>query len=68
MGEESAGGGIDSGNQQHIFSAEFKIENADVLCHTFFSHRLRQRNDASLENPTQHNLAHAFTVLLANRR
>lgn len=40
--EESAGGGVEGGNLQHILSAEFKIENVDVLCHAFFAHRFRQ--------------------------
>ena len=36
--EERAGCGIQGGNLQHIFRAEFKIENVDVLFHAFFSH------------------------------
>lgn len=68
MGEKGAGPRIQSSNLQHLFEAEFEVEDVNILLHALFSYRLSQRNDTALVDPTKHNLAHAFTVLFPDTR
>lgn len=64
--EEGTGGGVYGGNPRHLFGVKFKIQHIDIFRHALFANGFGQRNNATLINPAQNNLAHTLAILLTN--
>src|SRR5579885_1118944 len=64
--EEAAGSGVQRPDRRHIFLAQIKIEDAEVLHDSFQANRFGNCYDPSLSQPAQNDLPHSFLILARN--
>ena len=64
MVEEKAFARVERGDGGHILIGKHEIEDVDILSHTFDMRGFWDDDDASLNQPTQSDLRHAFAVLV----
>jgi hypothetical protein len=66
MIEKEAVGGVEIGNRLHVLSIEFKVEEIQILLHSFLMNGLRDDDYVSLQQPAQGYLCGSLAVFLAN--
>ena len=66
MIEKEAVGGVEIGNRLHVLSIEFKVEEIQILLHSFLMNDLRDDDYVSLQQPAQGYLCGSLAVFLAN--
>ena len=66
MVEEEAMGGVEIGDRLHVLSIKFKVEEIQILFHSFLVNGLRDDDNIALQQPTQGYLCGSLAVFLAN--
>ena len=66
MIEKEAVGGVEIGNRLHVLSIDFKVEEIQILLHSFLMNGLRDDDYVSLQQPAQGYLCGSLAVFLAN--
>lgn len=66
MIEKEAVGGVEIGNRLHVLSIEFKVEEIQILLHSFLMNGLRDDDYVSLQQPAQGYLCSSLAIFLAN--
>ena len=64
MVEEQTATRVERSDGGHILIGKREIEDVDILSHTFDMRGFWNDDDASLNQPTQSDLRHAFAVLV----
>jgi len=54
--KEQAGYGVESGNLGQVAFCQFELEDVEILCHALGLYGLRDRDDAALNQPAEHDL------------
>lgn len=67
MREETARASFQCCDDLHISLRQLKVEDGQVFQHPLFPHGLRERDDAALNQPSQHDLPYCLAVMLRNR-
>ena len=65
MVEEETVGGVEIGNRLHVLSIEFKVEEIQILLHSFLMNSLRDDDYIALQQPVQGYLCSSLAVFLA---
>src|SRR5438128_464651 len=67
MVEKATGLLVERGDRCEIVLAQFEVEHREILGHALLTHRLRDGDDATLAQPTQHDLRDALAMLACDR-
>ena len=66
MVEEETVGGVERSNLLHVLSIKFKVEEIQILLHSFLVNGLRDDDYVALQQPAQGYLCGSLAVFLAN--
>lgn len=66
MVEEEAVGGVELGNRLHVLCIKFKVEEIQILLHSFLVNGLRDDDYVVLQQPAQGYLYSSLAIFLAN--
>ena len=66
MIEEEAVGGVERSNRLHVLSIKFKVEENQILLHSFLVNGLRDDYYVALQQPAQGYLCSSLAIFLAN--
>jgi hypothetical protein len=66
MRKEAAGARFQRCEGRQVLLSKLGAEGGQILQHPLLSHRLRERNDAALNQPSKQDLSHSVAVMLGN--
>ena len=66
MVEEETVGGVERSNLLHVLSIKFKVEEVQILLHSFFVNGLRDDDYVALQQPALGYLCGSLAVFLSN--
>lgn len=66
MVEKETFAGVERRDRGHVLVVEFKVEDVEILPHTFDMNRFRNYDHPALHEPAECHLSHAFAVFVTD--